>query len=112
MYRAGESSEQGACAARRGELGRMISPSRVRSQLGGDRRAMQSVGHPTARCSRAWRQAIGLLLEDLQRRDAAPRTRRAYRVDLEQFARWAGERGSEPREIDAKARAPLRRSSL
>jgi site-specific recombinase XerD len=50
----------------------------------------------------AWRQAIELLLEDLQRRDAAPRTRRAYRVDLEQFARWSAARGSEPREIDAK----------
>jgi integrase/recombinase XerC/integrase/recombinase XerD len=50
----------------------------------------------------AWRQAIELLLEDLQRRDAAPRTRRAYRVDLEQFARWSGARGSEPGAVDAK----------
>jgi integrase/recombinase XerC/integrase/recombinase XerD len=50
----------------------------------------------------AWRSAIGLLLEDLQRRDAAPRTRRAYRVDLEQFARWASAAGRDPRTADAK----------
>ena len=31
------------------------------------------------------------------------RTRRAYAVDLEQFAQWASERGRRPREIDPKA---------
>jgi site-specific recombinase XerD len=50
-----------------------------------------------------WRQAIGLLIEDLARRDAAERTRRAYAVDLEQFALWAGARGVGPREADAKS---------
>jgi site-specific recombinase XerD len=50
-----------------------------------------------------WREAIGLLMEDLLRRDAAARTRRAYGVDLEQFARWAGEQGQAPREIGPKA---------
>jgi site-specific recombinase XerD len=50
-----------------------------------------------------WRAAISLLLEDLGRRDAAARTRRAYRVDLEQFAHWAGARGAEPGTIDSKA---------
>jgi site-specific recombinase XerD len=50
-----------------------------------------------------WTGAIALLLEDLARRDAAPRTSRAYRVDLEQFARWASAQGHEPPEIDAKA---------
>jgi integrase/recombinase XerC/integrase/recombinase XerD len=50
----------------------------------------------------AWQRAIELLLDDLQRRDAAPRTRRAYRVDLEQFARWADTRGRRPREVDPK----------
>ena len=49
-----------------------------------------------------WRHAIELLLDDLQRRDAAPRTRRAYRVDLEQFARWASAHGRQPRAVDSK----------
>ena len=50
----------------------------------------------------AWRRAIELLLEDLQRRDAAPRTRRAYRVDLEQFSRWAAVSDHRPSAVDAK----------
>ncbi|TMK26530.1 MAG: tyrosine recombinase [Actinobacteria bacterium] len=50
-----------------------------------------------------WREAIELLEEDLQRRDAAPRTRRAYGVDIEQFAGWAAERRLRPREVDSKA---------
>ena len=49
-----------------------------------------------------WAEAIALLGEDLRRRDAAPRTRRAYAVDVAQFARWAGERGVPPQEIDPK----------
>jgi site-specific recombinase XerD len=51
----------------------------------------------------SWRNAIGLLMEDLMRRDAAERTRRAYGVDLEQFAQWAGAQGQAPREIGPKA---------
>jgi integrase/recombinase XerC/integrase/recombinase XerD len=54
----------------------------------------------------AWAQAIDLLAEDLARRDAAPRTRRAYRVDLEQFARWSLEQGLAPAEVGPK---PVRR---
>ncbi|HWX96452.1 MAG TPA: tyrosine recombinase XerC [Solirubrobacteraceae bacterium] len=50
-----------------------------------------------------WRGAIDLLQEDLQRRDAAPRTRRAYGVDLEQFAFWAADRGLAPQEVNSKA---------
>lgn len=50
-----------------------------------------------------WREAIGLLMEDLVRRDAAPRTRRAYSVDLEQFARWAIEQRAGPREMGPKS---------
>lgn len=50
-----------------------------------------------------WRDAIGLLMEDLVRRDAAERTRRAYGVDLEQFAQWAGSHGLGPGELDPKA---------
>jgi site-specific recombinase XerD len=53
--------------------------------------------------SGAWAQALQLLQEDLHRRDAAPRTRRAYAVDLEQFACWADARGLFPESVDAKA---------
>jgi len=45
---------------------------------------------------RAWREALALLDSDLSRRDAAARTRRAYGVDLAQFARWAAARGLQP----------------
>jgi integrase/recombinase XerC/integrase/recombinase XerD len=51
----------------------------------------------------AWREAIGLLMDDLTRRDAAERTRRAYAVDLEQFARWARAQGWVPSEVGPKA---------
>src|ERR1700733_16206441 len=51
----------------------------------------------------AWRDAIGLLMDDLVRRDAAERTRRAYGVDLEQFAQWCATQGLAPREVGAKA---------
>jgi site-specific recombinase XerD len=50
-----------------------------------------------------WREAIALLQQDLGRRDAATRTRRAYGVDLEQFACWAADRELGPREVDSKA---------
>jgi integrase/recombinase XerC/integrase/recombinase XerD len=56
-----------------------------------------------ARTGREWREAIGLLMEDLARRDAAERTRRAYGVDLEQFAQWAGAEGLGPQELGPKA---------
>jgi site-specific recombinase XerD len=49
-----------------------------------------------------WRQAIELLLEDLRRRDAAERTRRAYGVDLRQFATWAATEGLAPQQVAAK----------
>ncbi len=42
-------------------------------------------------------------MEDLTRRDAAVRTRRAYTVDLEQFAQWAGAQGLAPGELGPKA---------
>lgn len=51
----------------------------------------------------AWVQALALLQEDLHRRDAALRTRRAYAVDLEQFACWADAHGLSPASVDAKA---------
>jgi site-specific recombinase XerD len=50
-----------------------------------------------------WKHALGLLDADLALRDAAPRTRRAYGVDVEGFARWAAEYGLSPTEVESKA---------
>jgi site-specific recombinase XerD len=47
----------------------------------------------------AWNDALALLEDDLLRRDAAARTRRAYGVDLAQFARWAAARGLPPEAV-------------
>ena len=49
-----------------------------------------------------WSAALELLRDDLHRRDAALRTRRAYAADLEQFARWAHARGRAPAEIGVR----------
>jgi site-specific recombinase XerD len=51
----------------------------------------------------AWMRATVLLEEDLRRRDAAPRTRRAYAADIAQLARWAINQRLGPAELDAKA---------
>jgi site-specific recombinase XerD len=60
-------------------------------------------GGERERLDDAWAHASALLAEDLRRRDAAPRTRRAYAVDVGQFARWASDRGLAPRQVDSKA---------
>jgi site-specific recombinase XerD len=59
-----------------------------------------------AALERAWAQAIVLLEEDLARRDCAPRTLRAYRADVRQFAAWARAQGLAPGEVGPK---PVRR---
>ena len=46
-----------------------------------------------------WQAAIGLLEDDLLRRDRAERTRRAYRSDLQQLALWAASQGLSPRDM-------------
>jgi site-specific recombinase XerD len=46
-----------------------------------------------------WDAALQLLEEDLRRRDAAPRTVRAYRIDLDQFVAWAHARGLHPADV-------------
>jgi integrase/recombinase XerC/integrase/recombinase XerD len=48
------------------------------------------------RWSQGWRDGLAGFERDLVARGAAENTKRAYRVDLEQFATWAGERGLEP----------------
>ncbi len=49
-----------------------------------------------------WSQALTLLDSDLQRRDAAPRTRRAYAIDTRGFASWAAGQGLLPAELSAR----------
>jgi site-specific recombinase XerD len=46
-----------------------------------------------------WSAALRLLEDDLLRRHAAERTRRAYGGDLSQFARWAAVRGLSPENV-------------
>ncbi len=51
------------------------------------------------RLQERWAAAVALLEEDLRRRNAAQRTRRAYGADLRQFARWASAAGMAPGEV-------------
>jgi site-specific recombinase XerD len=65
---------------------------RIRAEGGGEGTSVQGV----------WSEAIALLGEDLSRRDAAVRTRRAYSADLHQFARWAIARDQGPADVGPK----------
>jgi site-specific recombinase XerD len=53
--------------------------------------------------SPAWREALALFDADLRRRGAAEKTRRAYGVDLGQFALWSTAQGLEPAEVTPRA---------
>jgi len=57
----------------------------------------------SAQLDPAWRSALELLEGDLRRRDAAAKTLRAYRVDVEQFALWAAARELQPTQVDPRA---------
>jgi integrase/recombinase XerC/integrase/recombinase XerD len=59
--------------------------------------------HSESALDDAWEHAIALMQEDLRRRDAAQRTRRAYGIDAAQLARWALARGLAPSDLTAKA---------
>jgi integrase/recombinase XerC/integrase/recombinase XerD len=50
-----------------------------------------------------WPDALGIFEQDLRRRGAAEKTRRAYRIDLAQFARWASGQRLEPASVDHRA---------
>jgi integrase/recombinase XerC/integrase/recombinase XerD len=50
---------------------------------------------PTA----AWREALALFDADLRRRGAADKTRRAYGIDVGQFALWCGAQDVDPAEV-------------
>jgi site-specific recombinase XerD len=47
----------------------------------------------------AWREALDLLDADLRRRGAAAKTRRAYAIDVGQFALWCGGQDLDPAEV-------------
>jgi integrase/recombinase XerC/integrase/recombinase XerD len=72
--------------------------------MGAEREAVEraEIGQP-GRVERVWSEAMALLDEDLRRRDAAQRTRRAYGVDLGQFARWAIAQDLAPADAGPKA---------
>src|SRR3954453_17660964 len=50
-----------------------------------------------------WRQALRTFDQDLQRRGAADRTRKAYGTDAAELAAWATANRLEPTEVDYKA---------
>ena len=52
--------------------------------------------------SDAWAQALVTFDRDLRRRGAAEKTRRAYAIDLGQFARWASGRGLAPEGVGTR----------
>jgi integrase/recombinase XerC/integrase/recombinase XerD len=54
---------------------------------------------PATALSGRWIRALGELDDDLRRRAAAEKTRRAYGGDVEQFALWCAARGLEPAEV-------------
>lgn len=56
-------------------------------------------GQPNEAASAAWPSALALFDRDLRRRGAAHKTRRAYGVDVGQFARWAAGRGLAPEAV-------------
>jgi integrase/recombinase XerC/integrase/recombinase XerD len=64
---------------------------------------MTAMGAAADELEQTWERALELLDEDLRRRDAAPRTRRAYAADLRRFAGWAAEAGLAPADVGARA---------
>jgi integrase/recombinase XerC/integrase/recombinase XerD len=52
--------------------------------------------------SARWQRALGELDDDLRRRAAAEKTRRAYGSDVEQFALWCTGRLLEPEQVDVR----------
>jgi integrase/recombinase XerC/integrase/recombinase XerD len=57
---------------------------------------------PAPSPSGRWKQALGALDDDLRRRAAAEKTRRAYGSDVEQFALWCTARALEPADVGVR----------
>src|SRR3954447_20730572 len=51
----------------------------------------------------SWAAVLRRFDDDLRRRAAAEKTRRAYAIDLGQFSAWAGAAGLEPTAVDTRA---------
>ena len=66
----------------------------------------------TAAVSEPWRQALRTFDQDLQRRGAADRTRKAYGTDAAELAAWATANRLDPTEVDYKALRTLGRPAL
>src|SRR4051812_18653255 len=62
-----------------------------------------TAGQPNDEPSAAWARALATFDADLRRRGAAEKTRRAYGIDVGQFALWATRRGVEPDAVDPRA---------
>jgi site-specific recombinase XerD len=75
----------------------------VSASMSATRVTNERAGGPDDALAPCWADAIQLLDEDMRRRDAAARTRRAYAVDLGQFAIWAHAQGLRPDTVTAKA---------
>ena len=73
--------------------GRPLTSARRRSAEMAPVRSRPTAGEQTGR------RRSRLLEDDLVRRDRAERTRRAYRSDLQELARWAAAEGLAPRDI-------------
>ena len=50
----------------------------------------------------AWSEALTALDRDLRRRGAAEKTRRAYGIDIQQFAGWAAAQGAAPEALEPR----------
>jgi integrase/recombinase XerC/integrase/recombinase XerD len=64
--------------------------------------AAPAITEPETVLSGRWRQALAQLDDDLRRRAAAEKTRRAYGGDVEQFAHWCTARGLEPAAVTVR----------
>src|ERR671932_2448289 len=61
--------------------------------------ATPGLAAPAPEPTPAWREALDLLDADLRRRGAAAKTRRAYAIDVAQFALWCGAQDLDPAEV-------------
>jgi len=64
---------------------------------------MKNSPMPQEGTSAGWRDALALVDADLRRRGLSDATRRAYAVDMGQFAAWASGRGLEAPDVDYRA---------
>src|SRR5690349_21687365 len=55
-----------------------------------------------AMCSQAWTAALDEFDQDLARRAVAAKTRRAYAIDVTQFAEWATKRQIPPESVGVR----------